>query len=166
MSLPPDPRLHPIAESLEATKWAAEIWDAEWRLAWVSEETKAIVGTDNEEHLGYGKHIVTARWTEPWLSSVSDATRQRSMDDDWGYIAHDTPGAVEGLAAIFRELGGVVPANLAVVEPPPLWTGIVELEQPGMAPIDARFVALRLFDDSGEFIGTTYIYGATMPARL
>ena len=35
-----------------------------------------------------------------------------------------------------------------------------------MAPIDARFVALRLFDDAGEFIGTAYLYGASLPARL
>src|SRR4051812_21816544 len=166
MSLPPDPRLHPIAESLEATKWAAEIWDAEWRLAWVSEETKAIVGTDNEEHLGYGKHIVAARWSEPWLSSVSDATRARSMSEDWGYIAHDTPGGAEGLAAIFRTVGGDPPALLRAVAPPPLWTGIIELQQPGMAPIDARFVALRLFDERGDFLGTAYLYGASLPARL
>jgi class 3 adenylate cyclase len=166
MRQPSDPRLTPIAESLEATKWAAEIWNTEWRLEWVSEETKAIIGSDDEATIGYGRHIVEARWSEPWLSSVSERTRADSMKQDWGFIAHDTPGGAEGLATIFRNMGGDPPATLRAVAPPPLWTGIVELTQPGMAPIDARFVALRLHDENGEFIGTTYVYGATLPARL
>jgi class 3 adenylate cyclase len=158
MSMPSDPRLLPIAESLEATKWAAEIWDSEWRLVWVSDETKAIVGTENEQHLGYGKHIVETRCSE-W-------TRERSMKEDWGYIAHDTPGGADGLAEIFGRVGGELPPMIEAVTPPPLWTGIIELQQPGFAPVDARFVALRLFDDDGEFIGTAYLYGASLPARL
>jgi class 3 adenylate cyclase len=167
MSLPSDPRLVPIAESLEATKWAAEIWDTEWKLVWVSEETKAIVGTDNEQYLGYGKHLVEARWAEPWLSSVSDWTRLRSMQEDWGYIAHDTPGGAAGLAELFRKVIGTdPPVSIEAVDPPPLWTGIIELQQPGMAPVDARFVAMRLFSDDGEFMGTAYLYGASLPARL
>src|ERR1700748_388165 len=106
MSMPSDPRLVPIAESLEATKWAAEIWDSEWKLVWVSEETKAIVGSENEQYLVYGKHIVESRWAEPCLSSVSAATREHSISEDWGYIAHDTPGGGAGLAEIFRSVGG------------------------------------------------------------
>jgi class 3 adenylate cyclase len=167
MSLPSDPRLVPIAESLEATKWAAEIWDTDWKLVWVSEETKAIIGTDNEQYLGYGKHLVEARWAEPWLSSVSDWTRLRSMQEDWGYIAHDTPGGAAGLAELFRKVIGTdPPVSIEAVDPPPLWTGIIELQQPGMAPVDARFVAMRLFSDDGEFMGTAYLYGASLPARL
>ena len=68
-----------IAESIESTRWAAEIWDAEWRLAWVSEEIKAILGVDEDADVGYGKHILEARYGEPWRSSVD---RRDARADD------------------------------------------------------------------------------------
>ena len=55
--------------------------------------------------------------------------------------------------------------RLKVVTRPPLWTGIIELKQPGIVLIYGGFVALLLVDHVGVFIGTAYLYGATLPAR-
>jgi hypothetical protein len=51
-----DPRLESIIEGLEATGWAAEVCDAEWRLVWVSSQTRALIGQQDDSGLGLGKH--------------------------------------------------------------------------------------------------------------
>lgn len=53
-----DAGLLPVASALESTRLAAVICDTQWRLVWVSEELRALLGEQDEGKLGIGKHLV------------------------------------------------------------------------------------------------------------
>jgi class 3 adenylate cyclase len=161
-----DPRLAAIAESLSGTRWGAELWDADWRLAWVSEDSKAVLRETDDELIGIGRHIVELRWAEPWLSSVSDESRQQLVAGELGHIAHDTPGGAGRVRELFMESTGQPAPEFEAVEPPPLWSAIIELTLEGQPSFPVQYVAARLHTDDGAFLGTAYVYGSTLPARL
>jgi class 3 adenylate cyclase len=166
MTDPADPRLAAIAESLEGTRWAAEIWDAEWRLVWVSRETKLFLDEEDEDALGYGRHIVDVRWSEPWLSSVDDESRLGLVATELPFIANDTPGGAEQLRALVERATGQPLEPFAAEQPPPMWARRIRLTVEGQPPFPVQFVASRLTAEDGTFLGTAYAYGSTLPARL
>jgi class 3 adenylate cyclase len=65
-----DERLGEWAGHIEKLRWSAMILDAEWRFVWASRELKAFVGEEDEERLGYGKHIAEAFLSDTWLRTV------------------------------------------------------------------------------------------------
>jgi len=161
-----DPRLAAIAESLETTRWGAEIWDAEWRLAWVSEETKRFLGEDDGEVLGYGRHIIDVRWSEPWFSSVDDQSRAELVGSELPFIAFDTPGGAERLHAMVEKATGRPMGPIQAARPPEMWARRIRLTLPGQPAFPVQFVATRLTAPDGTFMGTAFVYGSTLPARL
>src|SRR3954449_4500052 len=71
-----DPRLDSIIEGLEATGWAAEVCDADWRLVWLSSQARALIG-DEDSDFGLGQHILESRKLPAWRRVVPlDAQRQ------------------------------------------------------------------------------------------
>jgi class 3 adenylate cyclase len=166
MAQPLDPRLAAIAESLSGTRWGAELWDADWRLAWVSDDSKAVLRETDDEVIGIGRHIIGLRWSEPWYSSISDESRQQLIATELAYIAHDTPGGADRIRELFGEASGHAPPAFEAVEPPPLWSAMVELTLEGQPSFPVQYVAARLHGDDGAFLGTAYVYGSTLPARL
>jgi class 3 adenylate cyclase len=161
-----DPRLAVIAQSLETTRWAAEIWDAEWRLAWVSEETKRFLGEEDVEVLGYGRYIIDVRWSEPWFSTVDERSRAELVGTELPFIAHDTPGGAERVHALVEEATGRPMPPVVAARPPAMWARRIRLTLPGHPPFPVQFVATRLTAPDGTFLGTAYVYGSTLPARL
>ena len=160
MTLPQDPRLRAVAESVGPTEWAAEMFDADWRMVWVSDELKAIMGCDDEEMLGYGREVLELRFKEPWLSSVEPATRTQLVELEAPYIASDI--GADRATELLRPTGfGPVKA----VKPPPVYTLSVRLVQPGEPSMLVQGTAVRLYHE-GEFTGTLILYGSALPARL
>jgi class 3 adenylate cyclase len=166
MADPLDPRLAAIAHSLSGTRWGAELWDADWRLAWVSEDSKAVLRETDDEIVGIGKHIIELRWSEPWYSSVSDASRQQLIANELAYIAHDTVGGAERIRELFRAATGQAPPAFDALQPPPLWSAMIELTLEGQPSFPVQYVAARLHTEDGALLGTAYVYGSTLPARL
>jgi class 3 adenylate cyclase len=166
MPEPIDPRLADVADSLASTRWGAEIWDSRWHLAWVSEETKRFLDEDDGEVLGYGRHIVDVRWSEPWLSSVDDRSRIELIESELPYIAHDTPGGAAELQERVEQATGRRLPTLHARQPPPMWARRIRLTLPDQAPFPVQFVATRLMAEDGTFLGTAFVYGSTLPARL
>jgi len=161
-----DPRLTVVAKSLETTRWGAEIWDADWRLAWVSEETKRFLGEDDPGLLGYGRHIIDVRWSEPWFSSVDDRSRAELVQSELPLIAFDTPGGAERLQAMVENAVGRPMDRIRAAQPPAMWARRIRLTLPGQPPFPVQFVATRLTAEDGSFMGTAFVYGSTLPARL
>jgi class 3 adenylate cyclase len=161
-----DPRLAVIAESLEGTRWGAELWDAEWRLAWVSPEAKAFLREQDDEVLGIGRHIVEVRWLEPWRSSVDERSRSELVGLEVPYIAADTPGGAERVRRMLEEATGRPAPTFEALEPPPMWARRIVLTIEGQPPFPVQFVAVRINADDGTFLGTAYVYGSSLPARL
>lgn len=166
MTKPLDPSLAAVADSLEGTRWGAEIWDAEWRLVWVSEETKRFLDEDDEDVLGYGRHIIDVRWSEPWLSSVDDLSRTELVSSELPYIAADTPGGADHLRDRVEQATGVAMEPFEAIRPPAIWARRIRLTLPNQPPFPVQFVATRVTAEDGTFLGTAFVYGSALPARL
>lgn len=166
MTRPLDPRLAEIASWLDSSRWGAEIWDSEWRLAYVSKESRAVLGDQTDEELGIGRHALGARYAEPWFSSVDDASRTQLVELELPYVAHDTPGGAERVRELFTEATGQPAPPIEAVQPPPVWSAQIRLTLPGQPPFPVQYIAFRIHDADGTFLGTGYFYGSTLPARL
>ena len=166
MTAPLDPRLAEIAESLEGTRWGAEIWDSEWRLVWVSEETKRFLGVEDDRELGYGQHLIDVRWSEPWVSAVDDASLAELVAGELPYIAADTPGGVERVRAMVEAATGRSPEPFGAQRSPSVWARQIRITLPGQPPFPVQFVATRLTAPDDAYLGTAFVYGSTLPARL
>jgi len=66
-----DERLEWVVRGLDSTGWAAEVCDADWRLIWVSPQTRALIGQDDDSGLGLGEHIIESRRRPAWQRIVS-----------------------------------------------------------------------------------------------
>src|SRR3954470_17034841 len=166
MTEPLDPRLAAIARSLEGTRWGAELWDDQWRLAWVSPEAKAFLQEYDDEAIGIGRHIVDVRWQEPWFSSVDDNSRTELLGQEVPFIAADTPGGAKRLRSMLEQATGRPIPEFEAIAPPPMWARRIVLTIEGQPPVPVQFVAMRVNSDDGAFLGTAYVYGSTLPARL
>ena len=161
-----DERLRSVAEQLAKTGWAAEIVDHQWRLVWVSDELKALIGESDDEKLGYGHHLLATRDGSPWKGSLSPESERLWVIENAGRMAADTPDGLEALREMLPP--HLVPAldGLEPVEPPLQWSSYFEFVQPELPPSRVNYVATRLRDPSGEPIGTSFIYGSSLPATV
>ena len=166
MSDPIDPRLTEIARWLDESRWGAEIWDSEWRLAHVSRESKAVLGEQTDEDLGIGRHVLAARYAEPWYRTVDDASRRQLVELELPFVAWDTPGGAQRVRELFTEATGQPAPALDAVQPPPVWSAQITLTLPGQPAFPVQYIAFRIHDVDGTFLGTGYFYGSTLPARL
>jgi class 3 adenylate cyclase len=160
-----DPRLDSIIEGLEATGWAAEVCDAEWRLVWVSSQTRALIGQDDDSGLGLGKHILESRRMRAWQRMVSIDAQKQWARLNVPQMLVDNPGDGERLAAMGSpELKqAVLDAQPAEV---PIWTWLTETTGVMSAVNEVRNFGIRVRTADGEPFATVYIYGANLPATL
>ena len=167
MTPPLDRRLAEIAAWLDKSRWGAEIWDREWRLAHVSHESRAVLGGEQSaEELGIGRHVLEARYAEPWYRTVDDESRRQLVELELPFVAWDTPGGAQRVRELFTEATGLPAPLIEAVEPPPVWTAQITLTLPGQPPFPVQYIAFRIHSVDGEFLGTGYFYGSTLPARL
>ena len=104
-SLPADPALADVAAAMEAHGFAGEVWDAQWRLAYLSSEYRVLLsaGRRDVDQPGVGEHVLSTaamrareRWpTGPTVESFIEAVRE------WGgFVVATTPGGREALREI------------------------------------------------------------------
>ncbi len=162
--LPADPALAGVAAELRRSRLAAELFDPDWNLRWISEELKALLGEWDEERIGYGQHVLEARTNELW-SHAATAESQA----EWGrvnvpYVLHETPGDV--LAGL--ELGRQpdLPTDLEPRPAPATWSYEIEYQRPGFRPMRITCLAVRINDGDGNRIGTANVYAPALPATI
>src|SRR3954467_13704291 len=97
-----DERLEWVVRGLENTGWAAEVCDADWRLVWVSPQTRALIGNPGESDLGLGEHIIESRRRPAWQRMVSDEAQQDWIRQNVPQMLADDPGAKERLSTLAR----------------------------------------------------------------
>jgi hypothetical protein len=97
-----DERLEQVIRELEPTGGAIELLDSQWRLIWVSDELRGLLGVEDEDELGFGEHILKRYQLRPWRSMVDDESAARAVARNVPYLAHGTPGGVDAL----REFAG------------------------------------------------------------
>jgi len=160
-----DPVLERYARDLEATGWAAELCDAEWRLVWASGQLKGIMGEHDDEALGVGLHVLDARRQPIWGASFSmEASRAWTAVNVRPMLA-DAPGGKEAiLARAAPELRDIVLA----AEPAawPAWTQRLDFSAQGNPLGSVRYFGMRARGPDGRAVCTIYLYGSTLPAQL
>jgi class 3 adenylate cyclase len=154
-----------LARELEGLRWAFDIYDAEWRLVYVSDELKAMLGERDEARLGYGRHILEVLRMHAWDAALTDESKPGVFATNAPRWMHGTPGGKDAFAEL---LGPGLAAYAADIEPSAsrAWTFEFEYIEGELPPLPIGCVTSRVRDDSGELIGQFTIYSARLPPRL
>ena len=165
-SLPENPALREVAEQLEATGWAAEIYDTEWRLAWVSSGILELTGNPEAEEVGFGEHILEHLRRGTFLELMTAESLASVLEVELPMILHDTPGGKEELK---RLSGGTLDDLIDSLEertPPAMWASQFEFVQGDLSPIPVNFLVTRLYSRDDEHIGRLVLYGPALPTPI
>ncbi len=105
LPLPDDPALASVARALEARGFAAEIWDAQWRLVYLSSEYRILVsaGRSPTEDPVLGRHVLSRESSEAresWPTGPTFESWRESLRDWGGFVVSGTPGGLEHLRTI------------------------------------------------------------------
>ena len=94
-----EPFLARVAEQLEAIGSAAEIYDRDWSLVWLTSQFRLFTGDRPLSELGLGKHPVAVR-TSALDGMVPFETGIEWMRKNIPLMAHDTPGGMDAIRAL------------------------------------------------------------------
>jgi class 3 adenylate cyclase len=128
-----------VVEALEASRTAAQVYDADGRLQWVSEQMLDLAGADAESEVGYGLHIAEGLELPLWAAMLTEPTRRAVRED--------------------------LERRFAAPDLAPLWVSPVELNlaQP-RRPVGMLGVTVRAAD--GTVAGTALVFAPLLPARV
>jgi class 3 adenylate cyclase len=160
-----DPRLDQVAEQVARSGWAAMICDPDYRLVWVSDELKALIGEQDERKLGIGEHLLTAWWSETWSSKVTLESELRSFMEAGPYLLARTGGDRDELKRMAPELSELID-QLEPAEPPPAHVTFFDFLQGDLPPIKVVNITVRLTDSDSSPLGALMIYGSALPATV
>ena len=160
-----DERLEWIIRGLDSTGWAAEVCDSDWRLVWVSPQTRALIGQTDDSGLGIGMHVIESRQEPAWQRMVSPEAQKQWLQLNVPQMLADDPDGAERLAAMARPemretVLGAEPAEV------PIWTWLTQTTGVEPSVRQVRNFGLRVRTRDGEPFATVYMYGANLPATL
>jgi class 3 adenylate cyclase len=160
-----EPRLAAVAREIEATGSAAEVYDREWKLVWLTSQFRFFAGDRPLEELGVGEHAVQVR-TVALDGMVPVETGLRWMRRNIPRMAPDTPGGMDAIRALLppehdRQVGPLEPRP-----PETLWWGEITYHQTGLPPAQTRYLTFALHDPDGERIGWAILYMPAAPASI
>jgi class 3 adenylate cyclase len=143
-----DPRLSDVAAELEATGGAAEVYDREWRLVYLTSQFRFFAGDKTLEELGLGRHAIAIREAE-LHGMVPEDMELEWLRTNIPLMAHDTPGGTDAIRAM---LPAELDRALGPLEPQPpkdLWWAELTYLQPGLPPAQTRCLTFALPDRAG-----------------
>lgn len=149
--------------ALERTGWAAEIYDSEWKLRWVSPELRNVLGEPTEHELGLGLPIVDAYLLPVWRRVADDTSSRKILSTVLPYYLHDSGEDAD-------EVQGRMPRNISQLFPldprkaPDIWSTTVNLLQGDLPPASVSCINVR-FRES-DFSGWARVYGSGMRASV
>ena len=160
-----EPRLADVAGRIEATGSAAEIYDREWNLVWLTSQFRFFAGDRPLEELGLGRHAVVVR-TSALDGMVPLETGVEWMRTNIPLMAHDTPGGMDAIRALLPEDHDRAIGPLESRPPETLWWGEVTYLQGGLPPAQTRYVVFALQDPDGARVGWAILYLPAAPASI
>lgn len=160
-----EPLLARVAEQLEAIGSAAEIYDREWGLVWLTSQFRFFAGDRPLEELGLGKHPVAAR-TTALDGMVPFETAVEWMRKNIPLMAHDTPGGIDAIRALLPEDHDRAIGPLEPQPPATLWWGEITYLQVGLPPAQTRYLTFALDGPGGERVGWAILYLPAAPASI
>jgi class 3 adenylate cyclase len=175
-----DPRLQTLIDRLQGTQAGIEVYDSEWRLVWLSDEIKEMIGEHDDEKLGMGRHMIEAVcFNEIWFRRITpDSLLQLALDITPQQL-RDTPGGADALFEMASRAMSRWEAPLQVepedlrnffhqlqpAPPSPMFVSTISFKPEGKLPAEIEYFNIRLEED-GEFIGTLAISTIGLPASL
>jgi hypothetical protein len=123
-----------VIDAIEANGWAAELYDTEWRLLWLSSELLAIVGDEAASQVRVGEHCVAIRREPPLNGKLTMESALGWLRTNLPLFAHDTPGGIPAMRAMLRPEVDAALGPVEEREPRSLWTGEVEFLQGNLRP--------------------------------
>src|SRR5437016_6026561 len=162
LPLPEDPTLAAYAAALNETGHWATVFDAQWRVVFVTDELRRSFGEVDSAVQRVGEH-----WFGPaelarrkamafvlgdWMETV-----QRSFRRQGPFILFDTPGSRDELRRVVDPALVDLVDEIEPVEAPPVWRGVdYDLKSAGSGA-DTRTLFMRVHDRAGTFIGTIFL---------
>jgi class 3 adenylate cyclase len=158
--LPDDPVLAEIATALRDSGHWAQVFDDQWRLAYVTDELRSTFGAgtlaDFEigEHLFGPKAITASRRFRRGLNS--DDLHRLLFAELGGLILADTPGGADGLRDLVDPILHDMIDGLRAVDASAL--AVTGAGSALYGPIGISLLALRIRDVTGRLAGTAVIF--------
>lgn len=142
---------------MELYGFAAELWDAEWRLVYLSSEYRTLVsaGRRSAEVPGLGLHVLSPELTaarESWPTGPTFESWRAALPAWIGYVAGSTPGGIEALRAIADPRFGPLLDDATPEPPPAAWSVRVEVRF-GSETIGNDALLVALHDANGDRAG-------------
>lgn len=131
-SLPEDSSLAAVAVALEERGFAGEVWDARWRLVYLSSEHRKLssIGVESALPTGIGEHFLSPEMMaarEAWPTGPTFESIHASLREWAGFIAATTPGGVEALRAMTDPRLSDLLEDLRPQLPPAAWSAHVDV---------------------------------------
>jgi hypothetical protein len=158
-----DPRLDQVAEQVTRSSWAAMICDTQFRLLWVSDELRALIGEEDEARLGIGHHVLSAWWSDTWSSRVTYESELQAFQETGPYFV--ARAGKQELKDVVPQLSELID-QLEPTEPPPAHVTFFDYLQGDLPPVRVVSIAIRLTDIDGTWFGHLLIYGSALPATV
>jgi class 3 adenylate cyclase len=169
-SFPDDRALADAARALEAGGFAAELWDAGWRLAYTTSEFRTIVsaGRQGTEIAGLGEHILSPAMSairESWPAGPTFDSFRVSLRE-WGSLLLGTsPGGQESLLEVADPRFTELLKEIAPGPPPSATTTRVDVKF-GSETIGNDVLIVCLHDADGRRAGYALIAKPEMRASV
>src|SRR5919198_652880 len=125
--------LERIFGEVDTLQWAAQFADPQLRLLWVSQEMRELLGTEDPDALGYGRHVIEVYLSDAWQKTITYQSTVESFPRELPYYLQATPGGKEAVRAMFPERWQAEIDKFQPAELPPLWAGHM-LYPPGDLP--------------------------------
>jgi class 3 adenylate cyclase len=158
-----DSPLTAIVEHLDATRWAAEVCDAEWNLVYVTSGLREVVGASPSDDVGIGLHIAQSRHSQDWDQTLAVADKRRWLLTNLPYMIDDTPGGKEAIRSMLEPRYRSVLDEIEAVPAPRLWSSHLHFVQGELPPIRVNYIGTRSYNANGECAGTLFLYGPSLP---
>lgn len=159
-------RLEDVFQQVDALEWAAQFADPELRLVWASRELKGVLGTEDPEDLGYGRHVIEVYLSDLWQSTITEQSAIDSFAREMPFYLWATPGGKETVREMFEEHWRPAVDKFEPAEPPPVWAGQMRYVQGDLPPIRIHHLTARIHDTDGELLGYLRVYGPGLRAGL
>jgi class 3 adenylate cyclase len=169
LPLPEDPTLRLVAGQLEEQRHLAEVWDARWRLAYLTDDHVLAAGAGRGlEEIGLGEPVfseATLTLRDGWPAGATTDSFVENLVALAPAIAHDLPGGAAELRAGAAGALATRLVNVAAVAPASLQVLRTDVKF-GNATRPFHVAVVRLYGSSGRFAGTASLVTPGLPGAV
>ncbi len=169
LPLPEDPTLRVVAQQLEAQRQVAEVWDAEWRLAYLTDDYLLSAGAGGPlPQTGVGQTVfsdATLVLRERWPAGSTTESFIDVLVELGPSIAYDLADGADELCARAAPALAARLVNVVAAVPPSLQLLRSDVKF-GTATRPFHIAVVRLYAPDGRFAGTASLVTPALPGSV